>query len=54
MQAIDNGIPSSIITESLFARYLSALKDERVAAEQILSGPETEKSTSIKTCGLIT
>ncbi|MED1017155.1 decarboxylating NADP(+)-dependent phosphogluconate dehydrogenase [Bacillus atrophaeus] len=43
MQAIDNGIPSSIITESLFARYLSALKDERVAAEQILSGPETEK-----------
>ncbi|MDS9995502.1 decarboxylating NADP(+)-dependent phosphogluconate dehydrogenase [Bacillus atrophaeus] len=43
MQAIDNGIPSSIITESLFARYLSALKDERVAAEQILSGPETEE-----------
>ncbi|MED4828566.1 decarboxylating NADP(+)-dependent phosphogluconate dehydrogenase [Bacillus atrophaeus] len=43
MQAIDNGIPSSIITESLFARYLSALKDERVAAEQILAGPETEK-----------
>ncbi|WP_258728426.1 decarboxylating NADP(+)-dependent phosphogluconate dehydrogenase [Bacillus atrophaeus] len=43
MQAIDNGIPSSIITESLFARYLSALKDERVAAEQILAGPETEE-----------
>ncbi|MCY8836501.1 decarboxylating NADP(+)-dependent phosphogluconate dehydrogenase [Bacillus atrophaeus] len=43
MQALDNGIPSSIITESLFARYLSALKDERVAAEQILSGPETEE-----------
>ncbi|WP_430742605.1 decarboxylating NADP(+)-dependent phosphogluconate dehydrogenase [Bacillus atrophaeus] len=43
MQAIDNGIPSSIITESLFARYLSALKDERVAAEQILAGPVTEE-----------
>ncbi|MFO6496624.1 MULTISPECIES: decarboxylating NADP(+)-dependent phosphogluconate dehydrogenase [Bacillus] len=40
LQAVDNGIPSSIITESLFARYLSSLKDERVAAEKILAGPE--------------
>ncbi|WP_251554051.1 decarboxylating NADP(+)-dependent phosphogluconate dehydrogenase [Neobacillus muris] len=42
IQAIDNGIPSSIITESLFARYLSALKEEREAAANILSGPEIE------------
>ncbi|KKB74050.1 MULTISPECIES: decarboxylating NADP(+)-dependent phosphogluconate dehydrogenase [Bacillus] len=42
MQAIDNGIPSSIITESLFARYLSSLKEERVAAEKILAGPAEE------------
>ena len=34
LQAVDNGIPSSIITESLFARYLSSLKDERTAAEK--------------------
>ncbi|MFE4354089.1 decarboxylating NADP(+)-dependent phosphogluconate dehydrogenase [Peribacillus butanolivorans] len=40
MQAIDNGIPASIITESLFARYISALKEERVNAENILTGPE--------------
>ncbi|MFF2501519.1 decarboxylating NADP(+)-dependent phosphogluconate dehydrogenase [Peribacillus sp. NPDC058075] len=40
MQAIDNGIPASIITESLFARYISALKEERVHAEDILTGPE--------------
>ncbi|MFJ7367328.1 decarboxylating NADP(+)-dependent phosphogluconate dehydrogenase [Peribacillus frigoritolerans] len=40
MQAIDNGIPASIITESLFARYISALKEERVHAENILTGPE--------------
>ncbi|MFT0803114.1 decarboxylating NADP(+)-dependent phosphogluconate dehydrogenase [Bacillus swezeyi] len=43
MQAVDNGIPSSIITESLFARYISSLKDERVAAEKVLAGPETEE-----------
>jgi 6-phosphogluconate dehydrogenase len=39
MQAIDNGIPLSIITESLFARYESSLKEERVIAEDILAGP---------------
>ncbi|AGK52384.1 decarboxylating NADP(+)-dependent phosphogluconate dehydrogenase [Bacillus sp. 1NLA3E] len=40
IQAIDNGIPSSIITESLFARYISSLKEERIFAEKILTGPE--------------
>lgn len=43
MQAIDNGIPVSIITESLFARYISALKEERVNAENILTGPENDQ-----------
>ncbi|MGE7907710.1 decarboxylating NADP(+)-dependent phosphogluconate dehydrogenase [Peribacillus sp. NPDC094092] len=43
MQAIDNGIPASIITESLFARYISALKEERVHAENILTGPENDQ-----------
>lgn len=43
IQAIDNGIPSSIITESLFARYISSLKEERVFAEDILSGPEIDQ-----------
>ncbi|MGC4378899.1 decarboxylating NADP(+)-dependent phosphogluconate dehydrogenase [Fictibacillus sp. Mic-4] len=42
LQAVDNGIPLSIITESLFARYLSSLKNERVVAEGILEGPEHE------------
>lgn len=45
IQAIDNGIPSSIITESLFARYISALKEERIAGENILSGPEFDQPT---------
>ncbi|MFE8697734.1 decarboxylating NADP(+)-dependent phosphogluconate dehydrogenase [Cytobacillus sp. FJAT-53684] len=43
IQAIDNGIPSSIITESLFARYISSLKEERVNAESILAGTEMEQ-----------
>jgi 6-phosphogluconate dehydrogenase len=43
MQAIDNGITSSIITESLFARYISSIKEERVHAETILVGPEMEE-----------
>ncbi len=30
IQAIDNGINSSIITESLFARYISSIKEERI------------------------
>lgn len=40
IQAIDTGVPASIITESLFARYISAIKEERVNAENILSGPK--------------
>lgn len=38
--ALDLGVPSSILTESVFARYLSALKEERIYAEQHLTGPE--------------
>lgn len=44
MQSIDNGIASSIITEALFARYLSAVKEERVAAATVLTGPEARET----------
>lgn len=37
--ALDLGIPLTLIGESVFARYLSAQKDERVKAATILSGP---------------
>lgn len=37
--ALDLGIPLSIITESVFSRFLSAMKDERLAASKILRGP---------------
>ncbi|MCM3337138.1 NADP-dependent phosphogluconate dehydrogenase [Paenibacillus sp. MER TA 81-3] len=37
--ALDLGVPLSMITESVFSRFLSALKDERVAASKVLQGP---------------
>lgn len=38
--ALDLGVPLSIITESVFARFISAMKDERVAASKQLQGPQ--------------
>ncbi|MDU4695833.1 MAG: NADP-dependent phosphogluconate dehydrogenase [Paenibacillus sp.] len=40
--ALDLGVPLSIITESVFARFISAMKVERVAASKRLSGPATQ------------
>ncbi|MBG9793883.1 6-phosphogluconate dehydrogenase [Paenibacillus dendritiformis] len=40
--ALDLGVPLSMITESVFSRFLSALKDERVAASKVLQGPATK------------
>lgn len=40
--ALDLGVPLSLITESVFARFLSALKDERVAASKVLTGPKSQ------------
>jgi 6-phosphogluconate dehydrogenase len=37
--ALELGIPLTLITESVFSRCLSALKEERVKASKILSGP---------------
>ena len=37
--ALDAGQPLTLIGEAVFARYLSALKDERVAASEVLGGP---------------
>lgn len=38
--ALDLGVPLPIITESVFARFISAMKEERVNASKILTGPE--------------
>lgn len=41
--ALELGIPLPVITESVFARFMSALKEERVAASKILTGPRVEQ-----------
>src|SRR4051812_22787094 len=38
--AYDLGVPLTLIGESVFARCLSAQKDERVAASKVLTGPK--------------
>ncbi|SFA53908.1 6-phosphogluconate dehydrogenase (decarboxylating) [Anoxybacillus pushchinoensis] len=37
--ALDLGVPLPIITESVFARFISAMKEERVKASKLLAGP---------------
>ncbi|HER08584.1 MAG TPA: decarboxylating NADP(+)-dependent phosphogluconate dehydrogenase [Bacteroides sp.] len=40
IEALNLGIPLTLIGEAVFARCLSALKEERVAASKILTGPK--------------
>jgi 6-phosphogluconate dehydrogenase len=42
ISALDTGQPVTLIGESVFARCLSALKEERVAASAILRGPKAQ------------
>ena len=42
--ALDLGVPVTAITEAVFARFLSAIKDQRVAASTQLSGPPATHS----------
>ncbi|NOZ51774.1 MAG: decarboxylating NADP(+)-dependent phosphogluconate dehydrogenase [Gammaproteobacteria bacterium] len=39
INALETGIPLTLIGEAVFARYLSALKEQRVNASHVLSGP---------------
>jgi len=47
IEALNLGQPLTLIAEAVFARCLSALKEERVAASKVLTGPK-RKSTSDK------
>lgn len=38
--SLDLGIPLTLISEAVYGRCLSAIKDERVAASKLLSGPK--------------
>jgi 6-phosphogluconate dehydrogenase len=44
ISALDLGMPLTLIGESVFARCLSALKDERVEASKVLNGPPKAKT----------
>jgi 6-phosphogluconate dehydrogenase len=46
--ALDMGIPAPTIAEAVFARCVSAIKDERVAASKILKGPSRKYRGSKK------
>jgi 6-phosphogluconate dehydrogenase len=40
--ALELGVPTTLVTEAVYARCLSAQKDERVRASKVLSGPDTK------------
>ncbi|MBK4784668.1 MAG: NADP-dependent phosphogluconate dehydrogenase [Pantoea sp. Pent] len=46
--SLDLGEPLSLITESVFARYLSSLKSQRVAVSKVLTGPQAQAFTGDK------
>jgi 6-phosphogluconate dehydrogenase len=46
--ALDLGVPLSIITESVFARCISAMKEERVLASKQLKGPQMKQTIEDK------
>jgi 6-phosphogluconate dehydrogenase len=46
--ALELGVPLSIITESVFARIISSMKEERVKASKVLQGPEIKPYTGDK------
>src|SRR6266702_2617967 len=47
ISALDLGMPVTLIGESVFARCLSALKEERVAASKVLKGPKKKALTGL-------
>lgn len=43
VNALEMGVPAMTIAEAVFARAISAIKDDRVAASQVLGGPQTQR-----------
>ena len=46
--AMDLGIPITLISEAVFARTVSSMKSERVAASKVLSGPSPKMNVTDK------
>jgi 6-phosphogluconate dehydrogenase len=49
LAALDSGQPLTLIGEAVFARCLSAIKEERVAASRVLTGPANKYDGDKKT-----
>lgn len=50
INALDMGIPVTLIGEAVFARCLSSLKEERLEASKVLSGPAPSFAGNKKEC----
>src|SRR6476660_9101709 len=48
ISALETGTPVTLIGEAVFARCLSAMKDERVSASTILTGPKRPPASDEK------
>ena len=46
IDSMDRGIPVTLISEAVYSRMVSALKDDRVAASKVLKGPPSSKITA--------
>lgn len=46
--ALELGVPLSLIAEAVFARFLSALKEQRVQAATLLTGPQPVQNADVK------
>jgi 6-phosphogluconate dehydrogenase len=44
IDALELGMPLTLITESVFSRCISALKDQRVRASTVLPGPQSQQA----------
>ncbi|MGI5831705.1 MAG: decarboxylating NADP(+)-dependent phosphogluconate dehydrogenase [Thermoguttaceae bacterium] len=47
--ALDLGVPSTLVTEAVYARCISAMKDQRLAAAKVLTGPTKKWNGDQKT-----
>lgn len=48
VSSLDMGMPVTLIAEAVYARFLSALKEDRVKASQLLSGPSQKLEVTVE------
>ena len=51
---LEMGVPLTLIGEAVLARFLSALKDERLVASKVLQGPQPEPVDRSEVAALVT